>query len=299
MDIPPVKLLDQVRALIRMKHYSIRTEEAYVSWIKRFILFHEKRHPKDLSSMDIEAFLSYLAVTRKVAASTQNQAFNALLFLYDRVLHLETFDKINAIRAKQPERLPVVLSPDGVFSVIDAMAGVHQLIIKIIYGSGLRGIECVRMRVKDIDFDRNEIDVRRGKGQKDRVTMLPMDLHEPLHEQLRYARKRHDRDLSQGYGSVYMPFALAKKYKNAEKDWKWQYVFPSNTLSVDPRSGIKRRHHIHLNSVNHAVRKAARIAGTTKPISTHVFRHYADSRVMPTAKVQNRALLALLQSESA
>ena len=273
MNIPPVKLLDQVRALIRMKHYSIRTEEAYVSWIKRFILFHDKRHPKDLSHEDIEAFLSYLAVTRKVAASTQNQAFNALLFLYDRVLHLETFNRINAIRAKQPERLPVVLSQDGVFSVIDAMSGVHRLIIKIIYGAGLRGIECLRMRVKDIDFERNEIDVRRGKGQKDRVTMLPIDLHGPLHEQLRYAKKRHDRDLSQGYGSVYMPFALAKKYRGAEKDWKWQYVFPSNTLSVDPRSGIKRRHHIHLNSVNHAVRKAARIARITKPISTHVFRH--------------------------
>lgn len=226
MNSPPVKLLDQVRALIRMKHYSIRTEEAYVSWIKRFILFHEKRHPKDLSHEDIEAFLSYLAVTRKVAASTQNQAFNALLFLYDKVLHLETFDKINAIRAKQPERLPVVLSRDGVFSVIDAIEGVHKLIIKIIYGAGLRGIECLRMRVKDIDFERNEIDVRRGKGQKDRVTMLPIDLRGPLHEQLRYARKRHDRDLSQGYGSVYLPFALAKSMETPKKTGNGNMCFP-------------------------------------------------------------------------
>ena len=179
MSIPPVKLLDQVRSLIRMKHYSIRTEEAYASWIKRFILFHGKRHPKDLSAKDIEAFLSYLAVTRKVAASTQNQAFNAILFLYDKVLHLETFEKIDAVCAKVPKRLPVVLSQDGVFSVIDAISGVHQLVIKIIYGAGLRGIECLRLRVKDVDFERNQIDVRRGKGQKDRITMLPMDLHIP------------------------------------------------------------------------------------------------------------------------
>ena len=273
MDMPPVKLLDQVRALIRMKHYSIRTEEAYLSWIKRFILFHDKRHPKDMGQKEIEAFLTHLAVNRKVAASTQNQAFNAILFLYDQVLHLDTFGSINAMRAKQPERLPVVLSPYEVFSIIDAMSGVHQLIVKIIYGAGLRGIECLRLRVKDIDFERNEILVRRGKGQKDRVTMLPVDLHEPLQKQLRYTKKLHDMDLSHGFGSVYLPFALSVKYKNADKEWKWQYIFPSTTLSVDPRSGIKRRHHIHLNSLNQAVKKATAIAGVSKQVSTHAFRH--------------------------
>ena len=267
------KLLDQVRDRIRTKHFSIRTEQTYIDWIKRFILFHNKRHPKEMGHKEIEAFLTHLAVNRKVAASTQNQAFNAILFLYDQVLNLETFGSINAMRAKQPERLPVVLSPSEVFSIIDAMSGVHQLIVKIIYGAGLRGIEYLRLRVKDIDFERNEILVRRGKGQKDRVTMLPIDLRDPLQKQLRYTKKLHDKDLSQGYGSVYLPFVLSIKYKSADKEWKWQYVFPSSTLSVDPRSGIKRRHHIHLNSLNHAVKKATAIAGVSKQVSTHVFRH--------------------------
>ncbi len=273
MNTQPVKLLDQVRHLIRVKHYSIRTEEAYVSWIKRFILFHDKRHPKDMEEKEIEAFLTHLAVNREVAASTQNQAFSAILFLYHQVLDLDTFDGIDALRAKQPERLPVVLSEHEVFNTIDAIPGVEQLMVQIIYGAGLRGIECVRLRVKDIDFDRNEILVRRGKGQKDRVTILPTDLHRVLQKQLRYVKKLHNSDLSQGYGSVYLPFAIAKKYKNADKEWKWQYVFPSHTLSIDPRSGIRRRHHIHLSSLNRAVKKAVEIAGVTKQVSTHAFRH--------------------------
>ena len=273
MNTQPVKLLDQVRHLIRVKHYSIRTEEAYVSWIKRFILFHDKRHPKDMEKKEIEAFLTHLAVNREVAASTQNQAFSAILFLYHQVLDLDTFDGIDALRAKQPERLPVVLSEHEVFNTIDAIPGVEQLMVQIIYGAGLRGIECVRFRVKDIDFDRNEILVRRGKGQKDRVTILPTDLHRTLQKQLRYVKKQHNSDLSQGYGSVYLPFAIAKKYKNADKEWKWQYVFPSHTLSIDPRSGIRRRHHIHLSSLNRAVKKAVEIAGVSKQVSTHAFRH--------------------------
>lgn len=272
MNTHPVKLLDQVRNRIRMKHYSIRTEEAYVSWIKRFVIFHDKRHPKELDARDIETFLTHLAVKRKVSASTQNQAFNAILFLYNQVLKLDTFCDINALRAKQPERLPVVLSRQEVFDIIDAIPGIPQLMVKILYGAGLRGIECVRLRVKDIDFDRNEITVR-GKGQRTRLTMLPTDLHRTLKEQLRYVKKLHDKDLSNGFGSVYLPFALAKKYPNADRAWGWQYIFPSHKLSLDPRSREKRRHHVHLSSVNRAIRRAVNITGITKQVSTHVFRH--------------------------
>ena len=273
MNSHPVKLLDQVRNHIRVKHYSIRTEEAYVSWIKRFILFHGKRHPKEMGGKEIELFLTYLAVEGKVAASTQNQAFNAILFLYNQVLKLDVFDKIDALRAKPPERLPVVLSVQEVIAVIDAISGVQQLMVKILYGAGLRGIECVRLRIKDIEFHRNEIVVRRGKGQKDRITMLPGDVNEELKGHFRYVKKLHECDLSKGFGSVYMPFALSKKYPNADKEWGWQYVFPSSTLSVDPRSGVKRRHHFHLNSLNRAIKKATQIAGVHKQVSTHVFRH--------------------------
>jgi len=201
MDNKPAKLLDQVRHLIRVKHYSIRTEEAYISWIKRFILFHNKQHPKNLGQKEIESFLTHLAVDRRVSASTQNQAFNAILFMYEKVLQLDTFESISAMRAKQPERLPVVLSEREVFKIIDAIPGVFQIMVQIIYGAGMRGIECARLRVKDFDFDRNEITVRRGKGQKDRVTMLPTELRDPIIGQLRYAKILHDKDLSKGCGS--------------------------------------------------------------------------------------------------
>ena len=200
MKKSPVKLLDQVRNLIQVKHYSIRTEEAYVSWIKRFILFHNKKHPKDMGHREIEAFLTHLAVKRNVAASTQNQAFNAIVFLYNKVLKLDLLDKIDALRAKPPSRLPVVLSEPEVFGLIDSISGIQKLMVQVLYGAGLRGIECVRLRVKDIDFHRNEITVRNGKGQKDRVTMLPSELHEALQEHLRYVKKVHLRDLHMGFG---------------------------------------------------------------------------------------------------
>lgn len=273
MDSKPVKLMDQVRHKIRMKHYSIRTEEAYVSWIKRFILFHNKRHPKELRKTEIEAFLTYLAVKRGVSASTQNQAFNALIFLYHQVLEIELVENIQALRAKQPERLPVVLSPAEAFSVIDALTGITQLVIKLIYGSGMRGIECVRLRVKDIDFERNEIMVRRGKGEKDRATILPCELKSGLSEHLKYVKIMHKNDLSSGFGAVYLPYALSRKSPNANKEWGWQYVFPSYKKSVDPRSGVERRHHFHLNSINKNLKTAARLTGIKKQISTHVFRH--------------------------
>jgi len=267
------KLLDLVREKIRLKHYSIRTEEAYISWIKRYIYFHNKRHPKDMGQKEIEAFLTDLAVKGKVSASTQNQAFNALLFLYKQVLNKNVFDNVGALRAKRPKRIPTVLTFEEIMQIIDSITGVYKLMVKLLYGSGLRGIECVRLRVKDIDFEMNQIIVRDGKGQKDRVTMLPEDVKPSLKEHLNYVKKLHEKDLAEGLGSVYLPNALERKYKNASKEWGWQYVFPSKTLSVDPRSGIKRRHHIHLDSLNKAIKRAAQISGITKNISCHVFRH--------------------------
>lgn len=273
MTRKPVKLLDQVRNVIRRKHYSLRTEEAYITWIKRFILYHHKRHPKDMGPREIENFLTHLAVERNVAASTQNQAFNAIIFLYNKVLNLELDDRINAMRAKRPENLPVVLSEEEIFTILDCVSGPQKLMVRVLYGTGLRGIECVRLRIKDIDFHRNEITVRRGKGQKDRVTMLPADIHAELQQQIRHVKKVHAKDLSAGFGTVHLPFALAKKYPNAEKEFGWQYVFPSSKLSVDPRSGIRQRHHFHLSSLNRAIKKAVRLAGIRKTVSTHAFRH--------------------------
>lgn len=273
MNKHPVKLLDQVRQKIRLKHYSIRTEEAYVGWIRRFILFHNKKHPKDMGQKEIEAFLTYLALEGKVAASTQNQAFSALLFLYEKVLELDVFKKIDAYRAKRPERLPTVLTFEETMEIIDAMSGVFQLIVKVLYGCGLRGIECVRLRVKDVDFKMNQIIVRNGKGQKDRITMFPDEVKTALHNHLVYVKKIHEKDLREGYGSVYLPNALSRKYKNAEKEWGWQYVFQSKKLSEDPRSGKTRRHHIHIASLNQNIRNATRIANITKSISSHTFRH--------------------------
>lgn len=267
------KLLDQVKNKIRVKQYSIRTEETYCGWIKRFILFHNKQHPKNLGKKEIEAFLTHLAVERNVAASTQNQAFNALLFLYEQVLELETFKNVHALRAKTPERLPVVFTNDEAKLLISCTTGRHQLIFKLLYGTGLRGIECLRLRIQDIDFNMKQINVKDGKGAKDRVTMLPESLIPELKSQIEYVQALHSKDIDDGFGRVYLPKALSVKYKNADKEFKWQYVFPGASISVDPRSGIKRRHHIHLSTVNKALKKAGKLAGINKKISTHVFRH--------------------------
>jgi integron integrase len=269
----PKKLLDQVREKIRLKHYSIRTEQAYVSWIKRFIVFHEVQHPKNMGRREIEAFLSHLAVNRKISASTQNQAFNALLFLYRNVLNKHIDGKIDAIRAKRPGRLPTVMTKDEVIAVVEAMSGVHQLMAKLLYGSGLRLMECARLRVKDIDFDRNQIVVRDGKGMKDRITMLPASVKPTLMKHLENVKKLHEKDLEIGGGSVYMPVALARKYPNASREWSWQYVFPSKSLSTDPRSGRTRRHHIHENSLQKAVKNSANWARLHKRVTCHTFRH--------------------------
>lgn len=204
---------------------------------------------------EIETFLTDLAVNGRVSASTQNQAFSALCFLYKQVLEANAFENVDALRAKRPHRLPTVLSVDETMEIIDSITGIFQLMVKLLYGCGLRGIECVRLRVKDIDFEMKQILIRDAKGQKDRVTMLPEEVMPALQEHLTYVKKVHEKDVSQGYGSVYLPNALAKKYKNASKEWGWQYVFPSKTLSIDPRSGIKRRHHIHLDGLNKAIKK--------------------------------------------
>jgi len=267
------KLLEQVRDKIRLRHYSIRTEQSYVAWIRRFILFHGKRHPAKMGQAEVEAFLTDLAVRGNVAASTQNQAFCAILFLYKHVLHLDVLNDIDAVRAKRPQRLPTVLSFEEVMSVINAMSGVFQLVTKMLYGCGLRGIEAVRLRVNDVDFALNQIMVRDGKGRKDRLTMFPDDTKADLNAHLERVKLQHQKDLQDGYGSVFLPDALERKYKNAPKQWGWQYVFPSKILSADPRSGIKRRHHLHLASLNKAIKKAADLAGVQKNISSHSFRH--------------------------
>jgi integron integrase len=255
-----------------VKGYSIRTEQSYVDWARRFILFHNKRHPQDMGKDEIEAYLTHLAVNRHVSPSTQNQAFNALLFRYRIVLEIEFPENINAYRSKRPSRLPTVLTKLETTKIISMITGFHQIMVKILYGSGLRAIECLRLRVKDLDFDMSEIIVRDGKGKKDRVTILPDDIKDPLRKHLVFIKQMHDNDLSKGFGRVYLPYALSKKYKNADTEFAWQYVFPAKTMSIDPRSGIKRRHHIHQSSLNRAVKKAAKIARINKLITCHTLR---------------------------
>ena len=273
MEKRPKKLLDQVRDTIRLKHYSIRTEQSYVAWIKRYILFHQKRHPNEMGSAEIEAFLTHLAVKENVAASTQNQALSALLFLYREVLRQDLDGPIDSIRAKKPKRLPTVLTKDEVRRVIGELSGAHRLMAQLLYGSGLRLMECVRLRVKDIDFTQHLMIVRDGKGQEDRITMLPDSLIAPLQEHLQRVKRLHQEDLARGHGSVYLPFALERKYPNAGREWIWQYVFPANRLSVDPHTGIVRRHHVDESNLQKAVREAARQTGIAKRVTCHTFRH--------------------------
>ena len=268
----PKKFLDQVRDALRLKHYSIRTEQAYVGWVKRYIYFHGVRHPSEMGAPEVEAFLTYLAVKENVAASTQNQALSALLFLYREVLQ-QDLGPVDALRAKRPKRLPTVLTKDETLRLIGCLSGTHQLMAKLIYGSGLRLMECLRLRVKDLEFERRAIIVRDGKGAEDRVTVLPDSLIPLLQEHLQRVKAQHERDLTQGYGAVYLPDALARKYPNADKQWDWQYVFPANRLSQDPRSGVTRRHHLHESSLQKAIKEAARLAGIVKPVGPHTLRH--------------------------
>jgi integron integrase len=267
------RLLDHVRAVLRRKHYSIRTEEAYVGWVKRFVLFHGKRHPREMGLPEVEAFLTDLAVAQKVAASTQNQALSALLFLYAEVLGQPLDGPVQSVRAKQPSRLPTVLTREEAMQVLDALTGIHQLMAKLLYGSGLRLMECVRLRVKDVDFGQRQIVVRDGKGGKDRVAPLPDRLVEPLREHLRRVQLLHAQDLRDGYGNVFLPHAFQRKSAQASREWIWQYVFPSEQRSLDPRSGKERRHHVDESGLQKAVKRAAELAGVSKRVTCHTFRH--------------------------
>lgn len=273
MTVKPPRLLDQVREKLRVKHYSIRTEQAYVDWIRRFILFHGKRHPATLSAPEVERFLSHLAVERRVAASTQNQALSALLFLYKEVLGRDLPWLDNVKRAKRPARLPVVLTIAEVSHLLAHLEGRPWLMASLLYGAGLRLMECVRLRVKDVDFVYRQIIVRDGKGHKDRVTMLPQAARTPLKIHLEKVKALHRQDLKEGFGEVYLPYALARKYPNAGRTWMWQYIFPASKRSIDPRSGVIRRHHIDEQILQRAVKSAVGKADINKPASCHTLRH--------------------------
>lgn len=272
------KALCDMRQALRIKHYSYRTERSYLEWVERFFDYTSKIKKKDVRAAgldpdDVRDFLSYLAMTKKVSSSTQNQAFNALLFLFRDVLKAELGDMSKTVRAKRGQKLPVVLSPEEIQSLFKHIKGLNLLVLQLLYGSGLRLLELARLRVKDIDFDQNLVFVRGGKGDKDRTTILPQTVKGMLKKHLDEVKQLHDKDLSGGYGEVYLPDALERKYPNAVKEWGWQYVFPSSKLSVDPRSGKIRRHHISEKTIQNAVKEAAQKAGIVKHASVHTLRH--------------------------
>ena len=271
--MPQPTLLDQVRSAIRQRHYSIRTEEAYINVIRRFILYHQKRHPAEMGVDEIRQYLSHLARDDHVAASTQNVALAALLFLYREVLQIDLPLIEGVERAKRPQRIPVVLTPEEVKRVLSQLSGTHHLMASLLYGAGLRLMECVRLRVKDLDFDYRQINVRDGKGEKDRRTILPQPLVEPLRHHLAKIRLQHEEDVRLGYGSVYLPYALERKYPKAASEWVWQYVFPAAKLSIDPRTGLVRRHHASEDRLQRAVKEAVKRAGVEKRASCHTLRH--------------------------
>lgn len=272
MDAKP-RLLDQVRQQIRLRNYSIRTERVYAEWVKRFIRFHAYRHPAEMGAAEIEAFLTHLAVQRDVSASTQNQALAALLFLYKEVLKQELPWLDGVVRAKRPQHLPVVLTREEVALLLGQLQGVPWLVASLLYGAGLRLNEALRLRVKDVEFSRREILVRDGKGNKDRVTVLPASLVEPLQQHLLKVQVLHDRDLAEGFGRANLPYALARKYPKAAADWGWQFVFPSVNRSRDPRGAGIFRHHLHDKTIQRHVRDAVRRLQLVKPATPHTLRH--------------------------
>jgi integron integrase len=277
------KLLDQVRDVIRRKHYSIRTEQAYIDWIKRFIIYHGKRHPKEMAEEEVADFLTHLARDLNVAASTQNQALSALLFLYKEVLRHEIGWLKKVERAKKPPKLPVVLSRGEVKQVFAHLHGMPKLMAGLLYGSGLRLMECVRLRAKDIDFALAQITVRDAKGGKDRVTMLPLNLSEPLRRHLVRVKAQHDQDLEDGFGRVHLPFALARKSPNAARQWEWQYVFPSSRIAIDPRTGRKQRHHVAEGVLQSALKRAVDAAAIVKRANCHSLRHSFATHLLAKA----------------
>ena len=267
------KLLDQVRDVLRRRHYSYQTEKSYVQWIRRFVVFHNMKAPRDMGAPEVEAFLTHLAVHQKVAPSTQNQALSALVFLYREVYQRDTNWGLDAERATPTRYLPTVLTMEEVQRILKLLPGVYQLIAKVLYGSGLRLNEGLTLRVKDLDFAQSQIIVRNAKGRESRATILPSSLMEPLTQHLRWVKQIHQQDLEQGCGSVYLPYALERKYPNAEREWIWQYVFPAYSRSIDPRSGICRRHHLHESGLQKALKQAVRTMGIEKRVSCHTFRH--------------------------
>jgi integron integrase len=267
------KLLDQVRDVIRTKHYSYRTEQTYVEWIKRFILFHNKKHPNAMGAKEVQEYITYLATERNVASSTQNQALSAISFLYKYVLQKDLALSADLVRPTRPEHLPTVLSHQEALSVIAKMSDSTRLMAGLLYGSGLRLMECLRLRVKDIDFDNHQIIVHDGKGEKDRFSVLPDSLVRELRAHLEITRSIHQKDLKEGYGETSLPYALERKYPNASREFAWQYVFPASVRSVDPVSKRTKRHHIDPTVLQKAVRAAAKAAGIDKPVSPHTFRH--------------------------
>ena len=268
------KLLDQVRHAVRLRNYSYRTEQSYVAWVRRFILFHNKKHPCEMGKPEVEAFLKHLAVRQDVAASTQNQALSALLFLYKEVLE-QPLGYVDVLWAKKPKRLPIVLTRSEVKAVLAQLSGVSLLIVQLLYGSGLRVTECLRLRVQDVDFGQRFIVVRDGKGQKDRTAPLPDVAVAALKQQLVEVQSLHHKDLQQGYGRAPLPNALREKYPNAETEWQWQFVFPSATLSQDPRrdDATLYRYHLHESTIQRSVKQAAKAAQLSKRVSPHTFRH--------------------------
>jgi integron integrase len=271
---PGKKLLDQYRDVLRVKQYSQRTEKTYTLWVRSYIFFHNKRHPKDMGIPEIRAFITHLVSEKKVSASTQNQAMSSILFLYRHVLHIPLDEtSLAELRPQKTKSIPVVLSKDEVKSVITNMTGVYKIVAQLMYGGGLRVMEAMRLRVKDIDFANRQIIIRDGKGNNDRSTILPDSVAEPLQIYLQQVKIIHEKDLAKGYGSVYMPFALERKYPNASKEWIWQYAFPATTLFKETETGITRRHHLHETAVQKAVKEAARLAKIDKHVTPHTFRH--------------------------
>ncbi len=269
----PARLMDQVRDALRSRHYSRRTEQAYCSWVERYIRFHTMKHPAEMAEAEINAFLTHLAVGEKVSASTQTQALSALLFLYRYVIGYEIGDLGDLVRARQPKRLPVVMTRDEVRAVLNEMDGETWLMASLLYGSGLRLMECLRLRVQDVDFGQHEILVRDGKGGKDRVTMLPESLVQPLREHLHSARRVHERDIAEGWGRVELPGALERKYPNASAAWEWQWVFPQQRRWRNLKTGQQGRHHVHETVLQRAVKEAVRRAAIAKHAGCHTFRH--------------------------
>lgn len=276
------KLSDLIREVLRAKHYARSTEESYINWIRRYIVFHRVRHPILLGEMHIRQFLTHLAVNARVSASTQNQALNALVFLYKQVLKKELGDFGAVIRAKRPKRLPVVLTRKEVLAIFAQLEGTPLLMIQLIYGTGMRLMECLRLRVKDVDFERQIITIRQGKGDRDRVAMLPQTIRPVLERHMERVRARHEMDLKEGTGTVFLPDALARKYPDAETDFIWMYAFPSKSLSVDPRTGVLQRHHIHPNTLQKIFYEALKRARVNKPAHIHTLRHSFATHLLET-----------------